>query len=141
MLFVVKPLKTLCFNDFAITPEVNVFANSIEDQLARLVAQFAVLASVFGDQNKVPGGLKYRPQEMNLTMEYLHGCICQNHRVESVFSHSLQAFLNDETAVPFSCLYHFNCGLLISHGTRSFNLDEQVGGQKFCCKFKSEGFT
>ena len=54
MPFVIKHVKTSCFD---ITCEMNIFANSIEDQLARLVAQFAVLASVFGDQNKVPGGL------------------------------------------------------------------------------------
>ena len=53
MLFI-KRVKTLCFD---ITYEMNIFANSTEDQLACLVAQFAVLASVFGDQNKVPGGL------------------------------------------------------------------------------------
>ena len=38
----------------------------------------------------------------------------------------------DETAVRLCCLYHFSCEILISHGTRSFHLDEQVGGQKFC---------
>ena len=58
MLFVVKRVKTLRFDDLAITCGVNVFANGVEDQLAHLVAQFAVLASVFGDQNKVALGLK-----------------------------------------------------------------------------------
>ena len=58
MLFVVKRVKTLRFDDLAITRGVNVFSNSVEDQLAHLVAQFAVLASVFGDQNKVAPGLK-----------------------------------------------------------------------------------
>ena len=55
MLFVVKRVKTLRFDDLAITRGVNVFANSVEDQLAHLVAQFAVLASVFGDQNSRTG--------------------------------------------------------------------------------------
>ena len=58
MLFVVKRVKTLRFDDLAITRGVNVFANSVEDQLAHLVSQFAVLASVFGDRNKVAPGLK-----------------------------------------------------------------------------------
>ena len=55
MLFVVKRviMKTLRFDDLVITRGVNVFANGVEDQLAHLVAQFAVLASVFDDQNKV----------------------------------------------------------------------------------------
>ena len=52
MLFVVKRVKTLRFEDLAIMRAVNVFANSVEDQLAHLVAQFAVLASGFGDQKK-----------------------------------------------------------------------------------------
>ena len=58
MLFVVKRVKTLRFDDLAITRGVNVFANSVEDQLAHLVAQLAVLATVFGDQKKVALGLK-----------------------------------------------------------------------------------
>ena len=58
LLFVVKRVKALRFDDLAITLGVNVFANSVEDQLAHLVAQFAVLASVFGDQNKVALELK-----------------------------------------------------------------------------------
>ena len=55
MLFVVKGVKTLRFDDLAITRGVNVFVNSVEDQVnfSYLVAQFAVLASVFGAQNKV----------------------------------------------------------------------------------------
>ena len=58
MLFVVKRVKTLRLDDLAIMRGVNVFANSVEDQLAHLVAQFAVLASGFGDQNKVTLGFK-----------------------------------------------------------------------------------
>jgi len=58
MPFVVKHLKTLRFDDLAITRGVNVIANSVEDQPAHLVAQFAVLASVFADQNKVTLGFK-----------------------------------------------------------------------------------
>ena len=55
MFFVVKCVKTLRFDDLAITRGVNAFVNSVEHQvnLTHLVAQFAVLASVFGDQNKV----------------------------------------------------------------------------------------
>ena len=128
VLSVVKRVKTLRFDDLA-----NVFANSVEDQLAYFVAQFAVLASVFGDQNKVTLGFEQRPHEINLAVEYLHACIRQNERVKSVFSRSLKGFLIDETAVRLRCLYHFNCQILISHGTRFFHLDEQVGGQKFCC--------
>ena len=58
MLFVVKRAKTLRFDDLAITLGVNVFANSVEDQLAHLVAQFAVLASVLGEKNKVALGFE-----------------------------------------------------------------------------------
>ena len=72
---------------------------------------------------------------MNEAVEYLHARICQNHRVESVFSRSLEGFLIDETAGRLCCLYHFNCEILISHGTRSF----QVGDQKFGCKCQVGG--
>ena len=58
------------FYDLAITCGMNVFANSVEDQLAHLVAQFAVLASVFGDQNKVTLGFEQRPHEINVAVEY-----------------------------------------------------------------------
>ena len=139
MLFGVKRVKTLRFDDLAITRGVTVFANSVRNHLAHLVAQFAVLASVFGDQNKVIPGFKLRPHEMTVAVEYLHACICQNYRVESVISRSLEGFLIDKTAVRLSCLYHFNCQILISHGTRSFHLDEQVGGQKFGCKCQVGG--
>ena len=90
VLFVVKRVKALRFHDLAITRGVNVFANRVEDQLAHLVAQFAVLASVFDDQNKVTLGFEQRPHEINGAVEYLHACISQNHRVKSVFSHSLK---------------------------------------------------
>ena len=74
---------------------------------------------------------------MNVAFEYLHTCICQNDRVESVFSHSLEGFLIDEAAVRLCCLYHFNCDILISHGTLSFHLDEQVGGPKVWLQMSS----
>ena len=54
---------------------------------------------------------------MYVAVEYLHACICENHRVESVFSRSLEGFLIDESAVRLCFLYHFNCEILISHGT------------------------
>ena len=139
VLFVVKSVKTLRFDDLAIMRGVNVFANCVKDQFAHLVAQFAVLASAFGDQNKVALGFEQRPHEMNVAVEYLHACVCQNHRVKSVFSRSLKGFLIDETAVRLCCLYHFNCEILVSHGTRSFHLDEQVGGQKFGGKCQVRG--
>ena len=139
VLFVVKSVKTLCFDDLAITRGVNVFANCVKDQFAHLVAQFAVLASAFGDQNKVAPGLELRPNEIDVTVEYLYACVCQNHRVKSVFSRSLKGFLIDENTVSLCCLYHFNCEILISHGARSFHLDEQVGGQKFGCKCQVRG--
>ena len=69
---------------------MNVFANSVKDHLSHLAAQFAVLASVFGDQNKVTLG--FEPHESNVAIEYLHACICQNDRVKSVFSRSLDVF-------------------------------------------------
>ena len=141
VLFVVKRVKTLRLDDLAITRGVNVFANSVKDQLAHLVAQFAVLASAFEDQNKIALGFEQRPHESNVPVEYLHACICQNYRVKSVFSRSLKGFLIDETAVRLCCLYHLNCQILISHGTRSFHLDEQVGGQIFVANVRSEGFT
>ena len=56
VLFVVQRVKTLRLDDLAITRGVNVFANSVKDQFAHLVAQFAVLASAFGDQNKIALG-------------------------------------------------------------------------------------
>ena len=139
LLFVVERVNTLRLDDLAIARGVNVFANSVEDQLAHLVAQFAVLASVFGDQNKVRLGFEQRPHEINVAVEYLHARICQNHRVKSIFSRSLKGFLIDETAVRLCCLYHLNCQILRSHGTRSFHLDEQVGGQKFGCKCQVRG--
>ena len=70
---------------------------------------------------------------MNAAVEYF-ACLYPNHRVESVFSRSLEGSLIDETAVRLCCLYHFNCEILIGHGTRSFHFDEQLGGQKYCCK-------
>ena len=42
MVFVVKRVETFCFDDLAIMRGVNVFANNVGDQLAHLVAQFAV---------------------------------------------------------------------------------------------------
>ena len=78
---------------------------------------------------------------MNGAVEYLHACICQNHRVESAFSCSLEGFLLNETPIRLCCLYHFNCETLISHGTQSFHLDEQVGGQKFCFKCQVKGIN
>ena len=102
MLFVVRRVKTLRFDNLAITRGVNVFANSVEDQLAHLVAQFAVLASVFGDQNKVTLGSEQRPYEINVAVEYLHACICQNHRVKSVFSRSLKGFLTMKPTFAFA---------------------------------------
>ena len=60
-------------------------ANCAKDQFTHLVAQFAVLASVFGDQNKVALGFQQRPHETNVAVEYLFACFCQNHRVKSLF--------------------------------------------------------
>ena len=71
---------------------VNVFANSVEDQLAHLFAQFAVLASAFGDQTKVTLGFEQRLYESNVAVEYLHACICQNHRVNPYFPAVLKVF-------------------------------------------------
>ena len=139
VLSVVKHVKTLRLDDLAITRKLNVFANCVKDQFAHLVAQFAVLASAFGDQNKIALGFEQRPHESNVPVEYLHACICQNYRVKSVFSRSLKGSLIDETDVRLCCLYHLNCQILISHGTRSFHLDEKVGGQKFCCKCQVRG--
>ena len=139
LLFVVERVNTLRFDELAIARGVNVFANSVEDQLAHLIAQFSVVASVFGDQNKVRLGFEQRPHEINVAVQYLHARICQNHRVKSIFSRSLEGFVIDETAVRLCCLYHLNCQILISHGTRSFHLDEQVGSQKFCCKCQVGG--
>ena len=68
MLFVVKRVKALRFPDLAITRGVNVFANSVEDQLAHLVAQFAVLASVFDDQNKVTLGFEKLMEPSSICM-------------------------------------------------------------------------
>ena len=100
MLFVVKRVETLRFDDLAITRGVNVFADCVKDQFAHLVAQFDVLASAFGDQNKVALGFEQRPHESNVAVEYLHACICQNDRVKSVLSSRFEGFLIDET--PFS---------------------------------------
>ena len=139
VLFVIKRVKTLRFNDLAITRGVNVFANCVKDQFAHLVARFDVLASAFGDQNEVALGFEQRPHEINVPVEYLHASVCQNHIVKSVFSRSLKSFLMDETAVRLCCLYHFNCERLTSHRTRSFQLDEQVGGRRFCFKCQVRG--
>ena len=76
---------------------------------------------------------------MYVAVEYLHACFCENHRVKSVFSRSLEGFLIDECAVPLCFLYHFNCEILISHGTQSFHPDEQVGDHKFGCKCQVGG--
>ena len=76
MLFVVKRVKTLRFYDLAITCGMKVFANCVEDQLAHLVAQVAVLSSIFADQNKVALRFEQRPPEINEAVEYLHACIC-----------------------------------------------------------------
>ena len=48
MLFVVERVKTLRFDDLAITRGVNVFANSVEDQLAHHLRH--CLARSFGAQ-------------------------------------------------------------------------------------------
>ena len=53
MLFATKRVKTLRLDNLAITCGVNVFADCVKDQLAHLVAQFTVLASISGDQYKV----------------------------------------------------------------------------------------
>ena len=104
-LFVIKHMKTLHFDDLAIICGVNVFANSVIDQLAHLVAQFAVLASVFGDQNKDTLSFEQRPHEIiNVAVEYLHACICQNYKVKSVLSSCLKGFLIDETLISFAAL-------------------------------------
>ena len=63
VLFVVKRVETLRFDDLAITRGVNVFANCIKDQFGHLVAQFSVLASAFGDQNEIALGFEQRPQK------------------------------------------------------------------------------
>ena len=76
---------------------------------------------------------------MYVAVEYLHACFCENHRVESVFSRSLEGLLIDETAARLCFLHQFDREILISHGTRSFHLDEQVGGQKFGCKCQVGG--
>ena len=130
----IKWVKTLCLHDLAITRGLNVFANSVKDQFAHLVAQFAVLASSFGDQKKIALGFEQKPHESNVAVEYLHACICQNQRVKSILSSCFKVFLIDETPNFLCCLYHVNCEILIGHGTQSFHFDEQVGGQKFCCK-------
>ena len=109
MLFVVKSVKTLRFDDLTIMRGVNVFtSNCVKDQFTHLVAQFAVLTSAFGDQNKVALRFEQRPHETNVAVEYLHACVCQNHRVKSAFSRSLKGFLIEEIAVRLCCLYHFN---------------------------------
>ena len=88
VLFVVERVKTLRLDDLAITRGVNVFANSVEDQLAHLVAQFAVLASAFGDQNEVTMGFEQRPHEINVAVEYLHAWIGQNQSQIRIFPQS-----------------------------------------------------
>ena len=57
VLFVVKRVKPLRFDDLAIARGVNIFANCFKDQFAHLVAQYAVMASTFGGQTKSHWGL------------------------------------------------------------------------------------
>ena len=71
VLFVVKRVKTLRLDDLAITRGVNVFANSIKDQFAHLVAQFA-------DQHKIALGFEQRSHESNVVVEYLYNSVAGN---------------------------------------------------------------
>ena len=127
VLFVVKCVKTLRLEDLAITRGVNVFANSVKDQFAHLVAQFAVLASTFGDQNKIALGFEERPHESNVAVEYLHARICQNHRVKSVLSSRFKVFLIDENPIFLCCLYHVNCEILGTLRSETRRLLERGG--------------
>ena len=58
VLFVVKRVKNLRFDDLAITREVNVFANSVEEQLVYLVAQLLCWLPFLVTKTKSHWGLR-----------------------------------------------------------------------------------
>ena len=131
LLFASEMIEALHFDDLAITCRMNVFSNCIKNQFTHSFAQFAMLTSISGDENEITLGFKQRSNVRDVAVKNVHVCIGQNQRIEEIFSSRLKHFLIDKSTVFLHCGNHVYRQILISHGSRSLHLDEQIHGYKF----------
>lgn len=94
----------------------------------------SVATSPAPDQNELALALGFYQwhYEIDVAVEHMHACLCQNQGVESIFASSLELFLFKEFPVLFGCSDNFDFQVLIRHRARTLHLDEQIHGDKVC---------